>query len=562
MAMAARPQWIAKMYPGKTGRDHLGLGSVSSDQILPSLVPGINVLTIHPRYHSFYTFLLDEFWRRDLPRTHASFAAFYRPREFIYSLAAHLCDRPQHSVTGSIVGADKTAGLARSQLPVYDTTTDYIKSALGGYGLYYRSVMVELGFVYPGDPTLLHKFDVPTDLRGHALAESFRAAVRDTEYYRAYFDHDATLVPREVVVEYARRACLCQLQTAEAPDRPLLLDAFLHAGFSEADAAQRRETFRLFLDVAAKTQAHAITQDHFRQLLYFGATRDGRPYSRDTQLVDIAARWRLYQAREYYAYALNALWCGLCDWGLARHGDARPLPLSDFFRDLDGALTMAVVADRLGIRRSGLTAASSFAALLGWLCEVLHAEAGSFDADCGAEAAINEHLLYDVIQRNRTNPAVMLAAPIVLLALVYLRFAPFLDNIPYAPWEVARMGGSDRLSLHRFLTVLRAKLRQGQPTIGEVARWLIADYVVLQHQLVAASKLPENTYRFRHEGGRLRFFAFENSLRFMDSRFEAIGTTLHELGLCGSFARADHGLSEQGERLLDEGDLAVSEVAP
>jgi hypothetical protein len=100
MAVAARPKWIAKMYPGKTGRDHLWLGSVSSDQILPSLAPGINILTIHPRYHSFYTFLLDEFWRRDLPRTHASFAAFYRPREFIYSLDAHLCDRPLHSVTG------------------------------------------------------------------------------------------------------------------------------------------------------------------------------------------------------------------------------------------------------------------------------------------------------------------------------------------------------------------------------------------------------------------------------------------------------------------------------
>lgn len=45
--------------------------------------------------------------------------------------------------------------------------------------------MVELGFVYPGDPTLLHKSDVPTDLRGHALAESFCAAVRGTEYYRS-----------------------------------------------------------------------------------------------------------------------------------------------------------------------------------------------------------------------------------------------------------------------------------------------------------------------------------------------------------------------------------------
>ena len=31
-------QWIAKMYAGKSGRDHLGLGSVSSDQILTDLL--------------------------------------------------------------------------------------------------------------------------------------------------------------------------------------------------------------------------------------------------------------------------------------------------------------------------------------------------------------------------------------------------------------------------------------------------------------------------------------------------------------------------------------------
>src|SRR5690606_22586579 len=92
-----RPQWIAQMYPGKPGRDHLGLGSVSADQILPVLSPGINVLTFHPRYFSFYAFLLDEFWRQDdRPRTRDAWVAFYRPREFIFSLGAQLCDQPEH----------------------------------------------------------------------------------------------------------------------------------------------------------------------------------------------------------------------------------------------------------------------------------------------------------------------------------------------------------------------------------------------------------------------------------------------------------------------------------
>ncbi len=79
------------MYPGTVGRDHLGLGSVSSFQILASLAPGVNVLTFHPRYHSFYVFLLDEFWRRgDRPRTSQEWIRFYRPRAFAYSAATHL----------------------------------------------------------------------------------------------------------------------------------------------------------------------------------------------------------------------------------------------------------------------------------------------------------------------------------------------------------------------------------------------------------------------------------------------------------------------------------------
>lgn len=53
----------------KSGQDHLGLGSVSSDRILPALSPGINVLTVHPRYWSFYTWVLDDFWAADRPRT-------------------------------------------------------------------------------------------------------------------------------------------------------------------------------------------------------------------------------------------------------------------------------------------------------------------------------------------------------------------------------------------------------------------------------------------------------------------------------------------------------------
>ena len=44
--LAAVPYWTEKMYPAEGGQDHLGLGSVVTDRVLPRLSPGINVLTI------------------------------------------------------------------------------------------------------------------------------------------------------------------------------------------------------------------------------------------------------------------------------------------------------------------------------------------------------------------------------------------------------------------------------------------------------------------------------------------------------------------------------------
>jgi hypothetical protein len=64
-----------------------------------------DVATVHPRYHSFYAFLLDEFWRRELPRSRRAWIQFFRPRDFIYSIAMHLCDRDDHDLTGGVTPA-------------------------------------------------------------------------------------------------------------------------------------------------------------------------------------------------------------------------------------------------------------------------------------------------------------------------------------------------------------------------------------------------------------------------------------------------------------------------
>ncbi len=51
---------------------------------------------------------------------------------------------------GNVVGSQKTGPLANQDRDSFDVTFHYMDSELGGYGLYYRSVMAELGIIYPG----------------------------------------------------------------------------------------------------------------------------------------------------------------------------------------------------------------------------------------------------------------------------------------------------------------------------------------------------------------------------------------------------------------------------
>jgi len=283
------PVWGARAFAPKSGQDHLGLGSVSSDRILPSLSPGINVLTIHPRYWSFYSWVLDDFWATDLPRTHGAFRGFYRPREALFAMACYVCDAPEHkTLVANVVGSRRVSPKAGDAS--FDPQFDYIKEALGGYGLYYRSAMELTGALVVAGPANGFPFDAPTPI-GRALAAAFRDAVSGTRL-AATFEHGdlAAPVPRDVLVEFARAACLCQLRVPESHDLPLLQDLFLHSGTLQ-EITSRSETIRMLLDLSRCRSSEAIGQDDFRQLIYFRELENSQ-YEARPELVDVARRWR------------------------------------------------------------------------------------------------------------------------------------------------------------------------------------------------------------------------------------------------------------------------------
>ena len=555
--MQATAQWTEKLYPPAGGQDHLGLASVSSDRVLPKLSGGILVLTIHPRYVSFYTFLLDEFWRRDLLRTKAAFARFYRPREAIFAVAAHLCNRPEHSAgvaMQGIVGSIKAGALARSGAAAFEATFDYIKEDLGGYGLYYGAMIADFGLTLRAHPEAGLPYDTPTP-EGHALAAAFRSTIADTTYYRDYFDVDDAIVPREVAVEYIRSACLCQLSKDEAPDRPLLRDVYLHAGGREG-ATARTATLRLFLELADQTSGVALTEDRFRQLVYFRCDEAGASWAPRDALIRIARRWRLYQAREYYAFALNRLWRYFVEWGQGVTAVSRqPVAYSEWCNHLDGALTSSALASAFGIDDPGLNADSMLGEWSSWAARTASV-AGNLDTSWACAPALHEHSLYRWSDPN-TGPAVV-AANLTILALVAARFGgPEVQRDYENDWDICRDGGVARLGLQRFFRQWRQFIQSGA-SVGQAARRLVDDYVIRQHMRIAVAKLANtgDTFRFWREGNLIEFYDADAPASMSSSRFQAIATSVHELGFVQSLFGTSHLLSSGGVELLDDGELS------
>ncbi len=332
----AVPYWTERMFLPGGGQDHLGLGSVVTDRILPRLSPGINVLTIHPRYWSFYAFALDEFWRRDLPRTKGALREWYRPLESIYSVACSLCDGPDHR--GAPIGTRRVRSVIARNPDGFDPEFHYMDSPMGGYGLYYASVMQSIGLVALADRRLGLPVDAVTPA-GRVVAQALRSVVADTEYYQHWIGRNNEIIPREVVVEYGQRACYCRLREPDALDRPILVDAFLHLG-NPAEAAARRRTLQFMCELSAQTAEVQVDESSFRRLVYFGSDHAHNGSARPTfvpteSTLHTARRWRLYQAREYYNAAINEMWRRLVWWGLQQNGEQRPVPLGDVLTSLD-----------------------------------------------------------------------------------------------------------------------------------------------------------------------------------------------------------------------------------
>jgi hypothetical protein len=442
-----------------------------------------------------------------LPMNNTDLSSFIKMREFEFAVAVQLCPRGCGDRSVGMVGKTRAAP-AVQQYAAAIPRSESVESPLGGYGLYYRSPMIDMGMVVPrGSP--LGEAVTPIDIldpngSGPALADAFCSAITDTSYFREHM-FGSSAIPREALEELAERACLCRL-----PDYPNEQALLRHALFEPpaegyADATKQRcRAFALLLRELESDPEAAVSNGAFMQAVWddFLTDPDGHGALRRT-----VAEWAALAAKDWWQESLSSVWSHFLR--------VAALPSDGLSaQELDTVLRTDLIPegqiDVLG-RVLDVGPEISTAALV--------------DAVAAGTA--------DVPLENLRRWAVETDTAAAGLVLFFALRAHVPVQASASPgWlEIGAESSERQLSFLGFLYRFDRHL-QAEPTLAQTLVWLTKRFVINAHEQTAYSKLPEFTFRFRWEEGRLRFYTLGlGRFRLADIRRQATAQISKDVGL-------------------------------
>ena len=490
------PQWLMGTLDVKEGRDPLGLQTTTQDRLTPVLLPGIFELSRQARYFSFYCWLLDLYRERHGKADRESLSRFIKQREWDYGLAVLTCPHTCDSVP---VGALRLRPVV-AQPPPYPRR-ESVESVNGGYGLYYRTPLAEFGVVARAG-TMLGDTPIPIDVlcdnyRARALASSFAAGVAHTDYVKRWM-FTADDIPLEVLIDYARAGCLCQL-TAHPVER----DAIHEAVFGEPIAAevgartepaemgtalvppdlaprQRRRSFAHFLTLVETHPDVVHDPALYRESLW------SPPVAGSQAQAEVAGQWAALIAKDVWQEALCSVWAEFTQAGLKATYESKGPGLSwDEVSDVARGMTA-------GPPQLDGTAPTQ---------QIVAAIAN----DAITLPGLPESRLVDapLEQLREATQTLNTATSGLVVFLELRRRANFRSGLGWE--ECSHIASAWQPSVADVLATLSDHLGTG-PAVADTLWWLVNQYIFDVHERIAYSKLPDNTFRFRWQEGRVRFY--------------------------------------------------------
>ena len=530
-------EWLEPSLQDTAGRDPLGFNTITLDRILPQLLPGILQLSERARYLSIYPWMLWQFAKRRREATGDVLDHFIRRREYELCLAFKLCEH-----------CDGEAAIGTVRAGPHITAEDdplqrglSIDTPKGGFGLYYRSPLVDLGAVVPvgvpigedGKATPIETLR-SQDERAVAVAQAFHEAIRDTVYYREYERTDAP-IPRQVMEDLSEQICLCRLPFHEAERdavRRLIFEPAADSPELVEACVARRRSFALFLSLVDKDPEVATDTGVFWRRLIERFELD--PQAQGT-VGDTVAPWAALAMKECLQETICSIWTDFCRSGVHAQGldGMTPAELQGLIDHLADAPALALEDIALPLR-------------------------GDEPAQAAQQRLIRAtaHLDWNTIRAWTAEDDSAGSGLATLLILA--------DRVP-APgdvhplWgEIARRGSEHQDGLLGIVGLLRRRMT-ADPTVAELLDWVVRRFLIAPHEVIAYSKLPKATFRFSwDESGHLRFFTPGSGglARFSpsDDRRQAMSTLSQDLG----YWTADG--PDGGAVLTDDAKAFVAEV--
>jgi hypothetical protein len=419
--------------------------------------------------------MLRDFIRDDKSvHTLAGFYQWLRAREdaFILAYLAHGCN------TGSVgteQGFPIWAGGAPASYPL-----DW-KSLLsvdgGGYQLYCRGPLSELNIIKINDGGL---HDDLTKTIGLGLADAFAESVAGTAYVQRYLD--ATRLTKADIEGFAQHACLCQLHTHDL-ERRRLVDAFFRFDTPDVAAVKRLETLCLFLDIIAQSEGKDLSELDIRAVLYFWSFPDQRAYQPEGNLLRPAQRWRVFQLRQYFVFAIESFWSLFLN-RISTEALSGPEYLGWLLSELD----LNPLADEFGLALPSTDPDSL--TLQAFYEAIRHAlPTGALDpGSASTNTNLNERAVIGPIWHSDTglNAQIRAGRALAALALMYWRCQPWQQG---PGWYLASdRYGAGRLPIEGYLRHVNRAFAEGW-SLTRWLDWFHQQYLWLQHRRVVLEKL-------------------------------------------------------------------------
>ena len=501
------PSWIEPSLHVTAGRDPIGLQTITRDRIVPRLVPGILALSRRARYFSFYAFLIQEYERQRLTATASALSEYLKRREYEYGLAVQFCPRGCGDIPTGVVGKQRVGPAARGDGPYQ--RGESVQSFLGGYGLYYQTPLVDLGIVVPrGTPYGPDKKPTPIDVvqddeRALELADAFRTAISPTAYFANHM-RGLEPIPKDVLEEYAERACLCRL--GDFPQERAALRTVLFEPSDRqpaADVQRRRRSFGLFLDLVDRYPEVTWSDGAFRHSIW-QSFEDAGGRESDPAL----AGWAALIAKEFVQEALASVWSTTCRLGLATQSG------SGLTRDELVALARRTMVEQRTIALPDGAVEIGPEVPTRRLMETIRIQAASTALEDLRGAMVADGSA---------------ASGLVLMFAVLARLPDPKEASP--GWlEIGSQDAGRQPGLLRLARWVEEHLHE-EPIVADTMAWAVDRLIVRPHESIAYSKLPEYTFRFRWEGSFLRFTGIDpGRFGLTDIRRDAMARITKDVG--------------------------------